>query len=222
MSYMPGHQFHLFLLGEWEDRASPPIHHNPRDVAKDYALRTAQSISITYLLTDAAGVESRINTALGLPVDLRESSVRLLWARAHVSADALQQAAVAEQLRRNHEAALHDQEDQRRLQRAKDLRNALLDDPGIALAQWFMDQPEAINGNTIEQLNQIIGEVSSYAPETMWVKASHIIHDFVRNLPGDARIHLIETLAGIFERYGYPGHSKQLKNEVLKNITRQD
>ncbi|MFF1740737.1 hypothetical protein ACFVZI_13400, partial [Streptomyces mirabilis] len=40
---------------------------------------------------------------------------------------------------------------------------------------------------------------------------AHILQDFVRDLPTDARRHLITSLAQLFDRYGHPERAMQLR-----------
>ncbi|MFE1797681.1 hypothetical protein ACFW9L_16110 [Streptomyces sp. NPDC059517] len=171
----------------------------------------ARNITEDTQLSQADLAEARTNSHLGQPVDLPTLPVRLLWARIRLTA-APQQAAHVDQLLREQHQTEHDaRQDRRRLQRAKDLRDALLADPSLAFAYWFLDHPEAADEATVQHLERLITTAASYAPDNTWVHVARILQDFVSTLPGDARQHLITSLAHILDRYGQPERAHELR-----------
>jgi hypothetical protein len=111
-----------------------------------------------------------------------------------------------------HQAEQRARQDQLRLQRARELREALLSDPSLAFAYWFLDDPDAINDETGQRIETLVAAVASYAPSNAWVQAARILLEFVTDLSSDARQHLINGLAHIFERYGQHENARQLRD----------
>ncbi|WP_128509192.1 hypothetical protein [Streptomyces inhibens] len=144
-------------------------------------------------------------------MDLPHAPVRLLWAHIQLTADPQQAARADSLLRDQHQADQHAHQDRHRLQRAKDLRDALLSDPSLAFAYWFLDHPEAIDEETVQRVEHLITAAASYAPNTTWVQVAQILQEFVRNLPDDARQHLVTSLAHILDRDGQPERAHQIR-----------
>ncbi|MFE3382684.1 hypothetical protein [Streptomyces anulatus] len=144
-------------------------------------------------------------------MDLPDAPVRLLWAHIRLTADPQQAARADSLVRDRHQAEQHAHQDRMRLQRAKDLREALLSDPSLAFAYWFLDHPEAIDEETVQRVENLITASASYAPNTTWVQVAKILQEFVRNLPGDARQHLVTSLTHILDRYGQPERAHQMR-----------
>ncbi|MFG2289458.1 hypothetical protein ACGFOU_25735 [Streptomyces sp. NPDC048595] len=162
-------------------------------------------------LSQAALAEAKTNSRLGQPVDLPDVPVRLLWAHIRLTADPQQAARADSLVRDQQQAEQRAHQDRLRLQRAKDLREALLSDPSLAFAYWFLDHPEAIDVGTVQRVEQLITAAASYAPNTAWVQVAQILQEFVRNLSDDARQHLVTSLAHILDRYGQPERAHQMR-----------
>ncbi|MBP0458981.1 hypothetical protein [Streptomyces montanisoli] len=207
----PGYYFQAHLTGAWQRLPAARPHQHPQAAATDYALSVAQKIAGATQLSQADLAEAQTNSHLGRPVDLPNLPVRLLWARIRLTADAQQAAHVDQLLRERHQAEHDARQDHRRLQRATDLRDALLTDPSLAFAYWFLDHPEAVDEATVQHVERLITAAASYAPGTTWVQVARILQDFVLTLPDDSRQHLITSLAHIFDRYGQPQRAQQLR-----------
>ncbi|MFJ6825481.1 hypothetical protein ACIQRJ_34285 [Streptomyces niveus] len=209
-SELPGYRFEAHLTGAWQQPAARP-HHNPQAAAADYALALAQEAAGNFQLSRAALAEARANSQLGNPVDVPHTPVRLLWAQIRLTADPQQADRADALLRDQHQAEHRARQDHHRLQRAKDLRDALLTDPSLAFAYWFLDHPETIDEQTVQRVERLINAAASYAPHTTWVQVARILQEFVHTLPDDSRQHLITSLAHIFDRYGQTGRAQQLR-----------
>jgi hypothetical protein len=210
-SRMPGYCFTAHLTGEWEELPARIPHEHPNAVAIDYALSRAQEITNNRQLSQATAAEAAINSCLGQPRELAQASVRLLWARIQLNAHHQEAVHVERLLREQHQAELHAHQCRNRLQRATDLREALLSDPSLAFAYWFLDHPEAIDTETVQRIESLIAAAASYAPHNGWVQAAQILQEFVRDLSDEAREHLVTGLAHIFDRFGQPERARQLR-----------
>ncbi|MFI9719236.1 hypothetical protein ACIHFE_06195 [Streptomyces sp. NPDC052396] len=210
-SRTPGYHFEAYLTGAWQDLPGRHQHQNPHDAAASHALTVAQGITGELQLSREAAAQAAINSRLGQPVEVPGAPVRLLWARIQLTADPQQAAHVNRLLREQHNAERRARDDQHRLQRAQDLREALLSDPSLAFAYWFLDHPEAIDTETVQRVEKLVASAASYAPRNTWVQVAALLQDFVRNLPDDARRHLVTGLAHIFDRYGQPERARSLR-----------
>nr|WP_312024608.1 PH domain-containing protein [Streptomyces sp. WAC 06783] len=214
-SQFPGYPFEAHLTGAWQHLPARHPHQHPQAAATDYALTVAQDVAGTTHLSWAALAEARINSRLGRPVDLPHIPVRLLWARIQLTADPQQAADADLLLRDQHRAEHHARQDRHRLQRALDLRDALLTDPSLAFAYWFLDHPETIDKETVNRVECLVTAAASYAPRSTWVQVAQILQEFVHALPDDARQHLITSFAHILERYGQHERAQQMRTAGL-------
>ncbi|MFE0763271.1 hypothetical protein [Streptomyces smyrnaeus] len=210
-SQTPGYHFDVHLTGTWQGLSALSPHQNPHAAAADHALTVARSITTARQLSEVTAVETSINSRLGQPADLAHAPVRLLQAHVHLTADPHHAAEADRLLREQHQAEQHARNEQRRLQRAHDLREALLGDPSLALAYWFLDHPETIGTATVQRVEQLIASAASYAPQTTWVQVAQLLQEFVRELSNDARQHLITGMAHIFDRHGHHDRARQLR-----------
>ncbi|MEV0254698.1 hypothetical protein AB0H82_10605 [Streptomyces sp. NPDC050732] len=209
-SELPGYHFEAHLTGAWQQPVARP-HHNPQAAAVEYALTLAQEAVGTVQLSQAALAEARANRQLGRPMDVPHTPVRLLWAHIRLTADPQQADRADSLLRDQHQTEHHARQDHHRLQRAKDLRDALLTDPSLAFAYWFLDHPETVDEQSVQRVEHLINAAASYAPHTTWVQVARILQEFVHTLPDESRQHLIISLAHILDRYGHTDRAQQLR-----------
>lgn len=210
-SRTPGYHFEAHFTGAWQDLPGRHRHQNPHDAAATHVLNVAQGIAGKRQLSQEAAAQAAINSRLGQAADMPDAPVRLLWARVQLTADPHQAADINLLLRDQHQAERRARDDQHRLQRAQDLRDALLSDPSLAFAYWFLDHPEAIDTETVTRVERLVASAASYAPHNAWVQVAVLLQDFVRDLPGDAHQHLVTSLAHIFDRYGQPERAQSLR-----------
>lgn len=206
----PGYDFDIHLTGAWQDIPGPQQHRDPPAAAADHALTTARTITAHRYLTDTAAVQARINTVLGRPEQVPDSPVHLMWVQAHVTAAPQDLTAVTALLRTEHEQTLREEHDRRALQRTRQLRDALLADPTLAVTHWFAEHPEAINPALLTQVTQLVDTITAYAPANQWVQVARILQDFVHDLPVDTKQHLTDRLARLLGEYGRSDLAAQL------------
>ncbi|MFI8351425.1 hypothetical protein [Streptomyces sp. NPDC085596] len=203
-SITPGYPFTLTLTGTWGELPSPRPHHNPAAAAANHALTIARNITSQYSAADAVFAAARINTHLGRPADIPHLPVRLSWAAVHLSAEADAQHAALTHQRHLGEEQQRQTEQQRRLDEARTLRDTLLTDPSLALAYWFTTAPQTTDSATLTRLEELLATTAPYAPQGLWVPLARLLHTFADHLSDEAKIHLIDTLAALTDRYGRP------------------
>lgn len=214
-SRTPGFAFDLHINGAWAAHRSPRAHHAPQAAAIDHALGIAQRVAAASLLTEVLSAEARLNALLGLPADSTDTPVRVLWANVRLTAEPEQIAAVNRQQRELHDLEVLNEHSRRRLHHARDLRDALMADPSLVMAAWFMNRPETVDEHSVERLERLVARVTAYAPNTAWVQVAHILQEVVADLSAEKRSHLVETLAHVVERYGYDEQALRLRSQVL-------
>ncbi|MFE9813227.1 hypothetical protein [Streptomyces sp. NPDC005548] len=203
-SSTPGHAFTLDLAIAWEELPSPRPHHSPDAVAADHALTAARGIAAAFPATDALPAAARINAILGRPHELLHLPIRLIWAQAHLTAspEALQAAQRHE--RHEGEREQNRAEQSQRMDDARILRDTLMSDPSMALAYWFATAPHTVDANTLNRLQDLFESAAAYAPQGRWAPLARALHAFADKLDEDGKIHLLDTLAGLTDRYGHP------------------
>lgn len=220
----PGCAFILTLTGAWEELPSPRPHHSPDAVATDHALTLARNITVGFPVTDDVPAAARINALLGRPADIPHVPVRLVWARAHLTAERDALSIAVSRQRHAHEQQLNRAERTRRVDEARSLRDSLISDPSLALAYWFATAPQSTDTDTLARLEKLLVTAAAYAPQGRWAPLARLLHEFADRLPDDARIHLIDTLATLTDRYGHPDITtaiQALRKEPVEGITPQ-
>ncbi|MET7914177.1 hypothetical protein ABZS98_39445 [Streptomyces avermitilis] len=196
----------------WEELPSPRPHHSPHAAAADHALTTARDIAAAFPATEALPAAARINAILGRPHELLHLPVRLIWAQAHLRAspDAIQ----AAQRHERHEAEQeqHRAEQSRRLADARILRDTLMSDPSMALAYWFATAPHTVEADTLNRLQNLFESAAAYAPQGRWAPLAKALHTFADRLDEDGKLHLLDTMAGLTDRYGHPDIASTIRS----------
>ncbi|MEU9122843.1 hypothetical protein AB0C96_23765 [Streptomyces sp. NPDC048506] len=95
-------------------------------------------------------------------------------------------------------------EQSRRLADAQSLRDTLMSDPSLAMAYWFATAPQSLDSDSLSRLEQLLATAAPYAPQGRWAPLARLLHTFAERLSTDAKIHLIDTLATLTDRYGHP------------------
>ncbi|MEU6277622.1 hypothetical protein ABZ871_35250 [Streptomyces populi] len=179
----------------------------------------ARNIASQYSAADAVYAAARINTCLGRPSDIPHLPVRLAWATAHLTAEPdAQHAALAHQ-RHLGEEQQRQAEQQRRLDEARTLRDTLLSDPSLALAYWFTTTPQTTDPATLTRLEELLAATAPYAPQGLWVPLARLLHTFADQLSHEAKIHLIDTLAALTDRYGRPDITTDIRTLRATHLT---
>ncbi|MFI1018185.1 hypothetical protein [Streptomyces sp. NPDC020965] len=199
-----GYPFTLTLDGAWEELPSPHPHHTPEAVAAHHALTIARNITSTHALTDITPATARVNTLLGYSTNIPNAPVRLTWAQASLTADPEAVSTIAQQQRHLHEEEQRVAKRNRCLKEARDLRDTLMSDPSLALSYWFATAPQTIDEDTLSRLEKLHSTAAAYAPQGHWAPLARMLHAFADQLPDEARLHLIDTLATLIDRYGRP------------------
>ncbi|HWU10843.1 MAG TPA: hypothetical protein VN520_31585 [Streptomyces sp.] len=203
-SSTPGHTFTLTLTGAWEEQPSLHPHHSPEAVATDHALTLARNITNNYPATDTLPAAARINTLLGRRTTISHAPLTLLWATVHLTAEPDAVSAAIRHQRHAEEREQHHAEQSRRLADAQSLRDTLMSDPSLALAYWFATAPQSLDTDTLKRLEELLATAATYAPQGQWAPLARLLHTFAGRLSVDAKIHLIDALATLTDRYGHP------------------
>lgn len=211
-SSTPGHPFTLTLTGAWEEVPSARPHHSPDAAATDHALTTAREITTAFPASDAVPAAVRINAVLGRPLDLPGIPVRLLWAKAHLSAGSEAVHAAQRHERHQREQEQRRAEQNRCMDEARVLRDTLMSDPSMALAYWFATAPHTVDAETVARLEHLFAAAAAYAPQGRWAPLARILHTFAERLTDEARIHLLDTLAALTDRYGHPDITSDIRS----------
>jgi hypothetical protein len=205
-----GHFFILDIEGRWEER-SRHAHHNPESVVTSYVIdqvgRRASSLS----LLEHDLLQNQINSLLGRPINLSEHNIRLLWARVYVHARP-QDVVHLLDMRRQQVSAKHADEEMRlRIDRITSFRNALREDPTLALAQMLLETPSAVSPETLNIMELIATRIAAYAPGTEFVAIAQVLRDFITDLKPDAKQFIVDRLCAVLVEFGGAASVDQIR-----------
>jgi hypothetical protein len=171
----------------------------------------ARNITASYPATDTVPAAARINTLLGCRTEIPQIPVRLLWATVHLAAEPDAVSAALTHQRHADEQEQRRAEQSRRLADAQSLRDTLMSDPSLAMAYWFATAPHSLDTDALTRLEDLLATAAPYAPQGQWAPLARLLHTFANRLSTDAKIHLIDTLATLTDRYGHPDITTAIK-----------
>ncbi|MFE7558188.1 hypothetical protein [Kitasatospora sp. NPDC057500] len=208
------YRFHFEVTGRWSNSPDATRHHDPEAAASDHVLNVIRDIARDHSLPDVVSVEKRANARLGLPEAVPYASVTVGWAsvRLWVTPDDL--ASALQSLRRTHEYNLQEEQHRRELDLSRSLRDALREDPSLALAHLVLRHPQDLSTESISQLGALVAEVSAYDPANSWVATARVLQNLIKDMPTDTKSHLINQLATLAAQFGHKGVADQLRRHA--------
>jgi hypothetical protein len=161
--------------------------------------------------TRAHAAQDIINAKLGTPQWIERTSIYVVQAHAqlivdpHVHTDAADREQARQHARRRAEELADE------IKHVEAFRSRVLADPGMAMAYWFLKNPEQATQqqalNDIESLSQ---KIASYDPENSWVQISLILQKFIEGLSEGDRRDSLEVLRKWLERFDGEEYLKRL------------
>ncbi|WP_354642942.1 hypothetical protein [Kitasatospora camelliae] len=207
-------RFHFEVTGRWSDSPGATRHHDPEAAATDHVLNIIRDIARDHSLPDVVTVEKRVNARLGLPAAISDASVTVSWASARLWATPDDMASALHSLRSIHEHNLKEEQHRRELDLSRSLRDALREDPSLALAHLVLRHPQDLSTESISQLGMLVAEVSAYDPANSWVATARVLQDLIKDMPADTKAHLINQLATLASQFGHKEGANQLRRHT--------
>lgn len=177
--------------------------HDPEVAIRDYVRASASSLSTRESITRSQVTEDRINAIFGTPRNICNGAIRLLWVSvrfAKVEENILSRA--LERERAQVEAFRRERQQRDEIRHIEAFRSQVLADPGMALAYWFRQHPDAIGKNSYEAIEELARRIAAYDPGNKWVEIAKVIQSFIDRLTLSERRQLIESLGMWIARHG--------------------
>jgi hypothetical protein len=177
--------------------------HDPEAAIRNYVRASASSLSAKEPVTRSQVTEDRINAVFGTPNDICNHAIRLLWVSvrfAKVEEGLLSRA--LERERAQVEAFRREQQQRDEVRHIEAFRSQILADPGMALAYWFRQHPDAIGKNSYEAIEELARRIAAYDPDNKWVEIAKVVQSFIDRLTLSERRQLIESLRMWIARHG--------------------
>lgn len=190
-------KFHVF----WRFSSGAQLHYNPEAVVRSFVRDCAQRSCLRSSIKDFQSVEDKINSSLGRERFLAQGGVRYLRGRGRmdISPDLVGSALELEQRRLKRLELEKEQEDQFR--RASSFRHQVLEDPGIALAYWFMNNPHSLNEQAMSDVEKLTEKLAFHGASQSWALISKMVYEFIKDLSVEEKRDSLEVLMIIFKRY---------------------
>ena len=64
----------------------------------------------------------------------------------------------------------------------------------MALAFWFMKNPEKVNEDAYDNIEELARRIAAYAPDNIWVQIALVVQDFIDNLTQEEKRNSISLL----------------------------
>ena len=198
----------------WRPSRGAQRHYNPEAVVRNFVRDRAQKFCKDESLKDFQSVEDKINSSLGVEKDLAQGGVRHIWGRGRmdIPPDSLASALELEKSRLKRLEHEREQEDQFRL--IANFRREVLEDPGMALAYSFMNDPQSLNSQTLEDIENLINRLTFHGANQSWSLIAKILLEFINDLSREEKRDSLEVLTIIFKRYERHDMVERLRSDL--------
>lgn len=206
--------FRMDFQVSWTDFGVVQHHYSPEAVIRSFVRDRVQRICRHESIANFQSVEDKINSALGKSRLLAQGSVRILGGcgRMDISPEVVGDAHTRKLKRL--EAMAMDREQEEVFRRVASFRRRILEDPGMALTYWFMENPDKLGGQSIGEIEGLVDRLAERDSDSAWVLIAKIIQEFVDGLSLEERKDSIEVLILFFQRYGRYDMVERLRSDL--------
>jgi hypothetical protein len=118
-------------------------------------------------------------------------------------------------MRRRRVSAKHSDEEMRlRINRIITFRNALREDPTLALTQMLLETPAAVSRETLETMELVAARIAAYAPGAEVVAIAQLLRDFTIDLKPDAKRFIADRLCAVLIEFGGTAPADQIRAKL--------
>lgn len=203
-------EFHV----SWTFLGGMQHHYSPEAVIRSFVRDRAQRICRHESISNFQSVEDEINSLLGGVRLLAQGNVRMLWGhgRMNISPELVVHAHERKINRLKTLELEKEQEDQFR--RVSTFRERILEDPGMALTYWFMENPENLSSQALSDIERLVDKLVVHNADSAWVLIAKIVHEFIGGLSAEEKRDSIEVLMIIFKRYERHEMVERLRSDL--------
>ncbi|MBF9128157.1 hypothetical protein I0C86_03990 [Plantactinospora sp. S1510] len=186
---------------EWKQLSFGVVHKDPTSGIRSYIQYMCGQLASCLPVTEALLLQDRMNSAFGLPVELKGIGVEILWVQVKATVDQVTLSAALHRVQRRQEMQLQAEAQEHQIQRVEAFRRRVLSKPDMALTYYFLENKGSADKASYSNLEEISRQVAKYDRETFWIQVAELLLEFLRDLTPDERRDSVKVLKVWLDRY---------------------